>query len=277
MSPKELDQDARASQGNLARDREKIAEAVERELTLLREARPHLESRIDRAAGLLVVQLSSPPRTRPIRVRVRKDGKRVFLVDSLSSGGAVYEVDPAAWSCSCPDHHRRDQACKHVVSSYVLKRAAREASGARKGCRVCVDGWVYMGEEVVDSESGEVVTALNPRRCRRCTPVEPPHLTDEEMREWMASVRWHFAKTMPDHPHEYTLKREQDPELFDRVARTIWELGYDRKYLNRPWRTLDVGEHYYCWVWTKPSGPRAPVPPDTILVNRAQRSQERIV
>jgi len=146
-----------------------------------------------------------------------------------------------------------------------------------RGCGACQGGWVYAVEEFVDSESGEVSEALNPRRCRRCTPVEPPHLNDEEMREWMASVPWRYASTMPQHPHTYTLRRQQDPELFDQVARTIWELGYDRKYLKRPWRTLDVGEHYYVWVWTKPEGPRAPFPPDTILINRATRDQRRVV
>ena len=300
---------------------EKIAEAVEQELAVLREARPHLESRIDRAAGLLVVQLSSGPRTRPIRCRIRKDGKRVYLVASLSAGGVTYLVDPIGWNCSCPDHQRRDAMCKHVAASWVLWKADRPRRAAcadckesfhpdrllevqegqaeetlnpgqkvcrvcaprhglpvpkQRGCEACEGGWVRVGEEIVDSETGEVTTAFNTVRCRNCAPVEPHHLTDEEMREWMASVRWIYAKTMPDHPHEYTLKREQDPVRFAAVARTIWECGYDRHYLRRPWRTLIVGD-YICWVWTRPEGPRHSFPEqDTILVNRAHRHQGRV-
>jgi hypothetical protein len=210
-------------------------------------------------------------------VRVSSAGERArFLVNSLNHAGAVYEVHPEQWSCSCPDYHRRDAPCKHVLASYVLKRVAREAARPRKGCEVCTDGWVYLAEDVIDAESGEARTYHNPIRCRRCAPVEPPYLTDEELEEWMASVSWKYAKTMPRHPHEYTLRANQDEELFVRVCRTIWDLGYDRSYLNRPWRSLDIGDHYV-WLHTRPE-PRMPVPlENTELINRALRVQERLV
>jgi hypothetical protein len=192
-------------------------------------------------------------------VRVRVHGEKAqFLVSSLTSAGTVYSVDPADWRCSCPDFNRRDQACKHVQAAYVLKRVAQGAR-TKHGCRVCVDGWVYIGEDVINSETGEVTTFHNPVRCRHCAGVQPPYLSDEELQEWMASVRWIFAKGMPKHPHEYCLKREQDEELFERVVRTIWDHGYDRPYLRRPWRSLDVGD-FYVWVHTEPK-PRMPVPP----------------
>jgi hypothetical protein len=90
---------------------------VEEALARLREARPHLESRLDRAATIVVVHLSSAARTRPIRCRIRIDGRRAYLVSSLTSGSAVYEVDPRSWSCSCPDYHRRGTACKHGIAA----------------------------------------------------------------------------------------------------------------------------------------------------------------
>lgn len=97
-------------------------------------------------------------------------------------------------------------------------------------------------------------------------------LTPQELEEWMQSVRWTFAATMPRHPHEYSLKRWQDPRRFDRVVETIWALGYDRRYLGRPWRSLDVRD-FYCWVCTEPTeGAPAPVGP-TILINRARHAQ----
>ena len=81
---------------------------------------------------------------------------------------------------------------------------------------------------------------------------------------------------MPDHPHEYTLKRKQDPGRFvDAAARTIWECGYARHYLHRPRRTLIVGD-YICWVWTRPETPSHPFPTDTIFVNRAERPRGRV-
>ncbi len=108
---------------------ETIAERVERELERVRAARPALSSRVSRAANILVAHLSCR-RQRLIRVRVGRDGRARFLV--CGSGGAVYVVDPAAWSCSCPDHHRRGAACKHSIACWALWRsaAARPAPAA---------------------------------------------------------------------------------------------------------------------------------------------------
>jgi SWIM zinc finger len=279
MSTESIPDDARAATSRDARafgNREAVAAAIEEELARLKELRPGLEARIDRASHLLVVHLSDL-RVGTIRVRIDAKGRCRFLIRSLTSGG-IYVVDPAeaGWSCSCPDYYRRNAPCKHLVAAWCLKRAA-DRGAQRKGCAVCVDGWVYVGEDLVDAETGEVRTFHNPVRCRRCTSVEPPYLTDSELREWMNRSRWIYAKSMPRHPHEYCLKREQDEELFERVVRTIWDRGYDRSYLRRPWRTLDLEAHYI-WIHTQPSSPRQPAPlADTILVNRALRVQERIL
>jgi hypothetical protein len=121
-----------------ASDRDRIAQAVEKEIERLRELRPELDSRIDRAASILVMQLSSNPRSRPVRVRIAKDGTARFLVDSATVGGGVYVVDPKSWECNCPDAHRRsEKGCKHSITCYVLERVARVP---RKGCRFCRGG-----------------------------------------------------------------------------------------------------------------------------------------
>ena len=97
-----------------------VAERVERELLRVRAARPHLASRVDRAAHILVAHLSCR-RQRLIRVRIA-GGRARFLVSG--SKGAVYVVDPANWSCSCPDHHRRGATCKHSIACWALWRAS---------------------------------------------------------------------------------------------------------------------------------------------------------
>ena len=100
---------------------ETIAERVERELDRLRERRPHLAPRISRAENILVTHLSCR-RQRVIRVRVGRDDRARFLVSG--SEGAVYVVDPASWSCTCPDHHRRGIVCKHSIACWALWRAS---------------------------------------------------------------------------------------------------------------------------------------------------------
>ena len=111
---------------------ERIAERAEQEIFRLKEMRPALSSRIDRAATILVMHLSSPRSLKTMRVRVGAGGQRFLVASgSASSAGAVYVVDPYTWSCSCPDYHRRNGgACKHAIAAYALWRCARsEASG----------------------------------------------------------------------------------------------------------------------------------------------------
>jgi hypothetical protein len=276
---------------------EVIAERLEEEIDRLRRARPILDARIDRATTIVTVHLSSPPRTRPIKCRIRKGGRRVYLVASLSSGGAVYQVNPRDGSCSCPDAARGSSiTCKHSISAWLISRVAvtREVAAHvdriqevndrihhddddGEGCDACQGaGWVFLDEDVLDSSTGEVAEAQNPVRCRSCEPASPPHLTDEEMREWMDSVRWRYAKTMPQHPHDYSLREWNDEATFRLVVQTIWERGFDRIYLRRPWRSLDIGDHYV-WISGAPPIPDHPAPVETTqLINRARRVQDKL-
>ncbi|MDP9475552.1 MAG: SWIM zinc finger domain-containing protein [Actinomycetota bacterium] len=100
-----------------------VAERIEAEIDRLRKKRPALADRIDRAANLLVTHLSCR-RQGVIRVRVRQGCPRLLV---SGSEGAVYVVDPADWSCTCPDFHRRGKGCKHGLAAYVLARASRPA------------------------------------------------------------------------------------------------------------------------------------------------------
>jgi Pyruvate/2-oxoacid:ferredoxin oxidoreductase delta subunit len=142
-----------------------FAERVEQELTRLYRARPELADRIDRAARIIVVQLSSPTHLRPVRARIGSGGRRCrFLVDSSSTGGVVYSVDPSSFSCGCPDFRRSSvAACKHGIAVWLLLKIASE-----RGCRHCLGGWVFVGAEAINQETGEVVEVVDRIRCRRC-------------------------------------------------------------------------------------------------------------
>ena len=86
----------------------------------------------------------------------------------------------------------------------------------------------------------------------------------EEIRQYIKAVRWKYAETMPEWPHEYTFK-DSAPERLDtfyKFVRLIRKEGY-REYFNRKKTTYyDVGEYKY---WTM----GAPVE-GTILINRAK-------
>ena len=108
----------------------------------------------------------------------------------------------------------------------------------------------------------------------------PEVLSDDELEAWMADVEWVYASTYHDRPalrHEYTLRYRQDPRRFRRVVFTVWHRGYDRWFLRRPWRSLDIGE-WYVWIYTDPRevDDVEELLRVTVLINRARSPQRRL-
>ena len=46
-----------------------------------------------------------------------------------------------------------------------------------------------------------------------------------ELREFVDSETWTFAKTMPEWPHEYLVRDRVDEQLFEALVRHIFEYG----------------------------------------------------
>lgn len=84
----------------------------------------------------------------------------------------------------------------------------------------------------------------------------------QALAEVVANNNWIFAKTMPENPHEYALRKAWNPVTisFDEMVLTIRRFGYTQIYGGRPYVVLDIGDHFY---WTMGS-PLA----ITILINR---------
>lgn len=79
----------------------------------------------------------------------------------------------------------------------------------------------------------------------------------------LLDAEYRFAKTMPEHPHWYTLRKTwDDHDLFEGVVQFIYDNGYREKFGRAYYKRLDVnGMKYWCM--------NAP-PPKTILINRAE-------
>jgi hypothetical protein len=82
-----------------------------------------------------------------------------------------------------------------------------------------------------------------------------------EFDAWVAASSWQFAKTMPQIPHEYTLRKKAPDELaFERAVAFIRERGWQKR-----WRRY----HHHYWnagAW-KYWSMGAPVE-ETTLINR---------
>jgi hypothetical protein len=89
---------------------------------------------------------------------------------------------------------------------------------------------------------------------------QPRGWIPEQFAEFVSDHVWHFARTMPQNPHEYTLRRNASKKDFDAAVRYIREHGVLEQYRGFPYKTLYFEEHKY-WTMGFPLH-------ETILINR---------
>ncbi len=103
-------------------------------------------------------------RTRGHDIRQASPGEDLYLVPSCTGRG-FYSVDYSEETCDCPDFRRRRENCKHILAVGVL--VAKRRSRLRQVC-ACNDGWITLGQIVIDPETGEEVEEYALYLCRRC-------------------------------------------------------------------------------------------------------------
>ena len=70
-------------------------------------------------------------------------------------------------------------------------------------------------------------------------------VSGEELREFVRTSLWTFARTMPHIPHEYTLRaKAPDQNLFERVVLYIRQAGYKGTFGSA---TGSTGRWERCW------------------------------
>jgi hypothetical protein len=62
---------------------------------------------------------------------------------------------------------------------------------------------------------------------------------------FIAAALWRFSETMPEIPHEYTVRGLAPDEDFDAFVRRVHELGHERMLDERWYRCLEVGGWHY--------------------------------
>lgn len=90
-------------------------------------------------------------------------------------------------------------------------------------------------------------------------------MTEEDIRGYISSVKWQFAKSMPEIPHEYTVK-DWDPhkmETFNDFVRYIRKYGEDGSFYGRKFTYLVLDEFKY-WTMGDPIS-------ETTLINRIKK------
>jgi hypothetical protein len=90
-----------------------------------------------------------------------------------------------------------------------------------------------------------------------------PTLFPVDLRDFVDSAKWTFAKTMPEWPHEYIVRERVDEELFVTLVQHIREYGYEGKFYSKTMTYYDEDDRVY---WTM----GAPLD-ETIIVNRCKK------
>ncbi len=85
----------------------------------------------------------------------------------------------------------------------------------------------------------------------------------DDLREFIDSSQWTFAKTMPEWPHEYIVRERVDESLFVRLVRHIRANGYEAKFYRKSITYYDDRGLIY---WTM----GAPLE-ETIIINRCKK------
>lgn len=63
--------------------------------------------------------------------------------------------------------------------------------------------------------------------------MNDPVALPEILREFVASSKWTFAKTMPEWPHEYLVRDRVDRSLFEALVRHIRQHGIEQRFYQR--------------------------------------------
>ena len=88
-------------------------------------------------------------------------------------------------------------------------------------------------------------------------------MSADELAAFVQTQRWTYAKTMPQWPHEYVVRKNvSKDETFCRFVMTIRRYGNDEPFFSRTHRYLDLGGFKY---WTMGDWLAT-----TIIINRAR-------
>lgn len=80
-------------------------------------------------------------------------------------------------------------------------------------------------------------------------PIIRQNMTKEKIEKYIASVKWQFAKSMPEIPHEYIVI-ENYPEKTEETNKFIAEInknGYIKNFYSKEYKYLEIDGYKY-WV-----------------------------
>lgn len=74
-------------------------------------------------------------------------------------------------------------------------------------------------------------------------------MKNKSIEELVNGMKWTFAKTMPENPHYYIVKQEQDAVEYDRLYWYIFDHPTMVEYEGYTYKTATIGDYMY-WIMT---------------------------
>lgn len=84
-----------------------------------------------------------------------------------------------------------------------------------------------------------------------------------ELKQFIDSTKWTYAKTMPDWPHYYIVRSKVDENLFVKLVEHICQFGYQGSFYNKPITYFDEDGLIY-WTMGNPVN-------ETTIINRTSK------
>ena len=88
-------------------------------------------------------------------------------------------------------------------------------------------------------------------------------LFSEDLHDFVNGEKWTYAKTMPEWPHEYIVRKRVDSELFERLVSHIRKNGYEGKFYQETYTYYDEDGMLY---WTMGAALE-----ETTIINRCRK------
>jgi hypothetical protein len=85
----------------------------------------------------------------------------------------------------------------------------------------------------------------------------------DDLRRFVTDEQWTYAKTMPDWPHEYLVRKRVDEKLFERTVMHIRSNGLEGRFYQRKITYYEEGGLVY-WTMGSPLD-------QTIVINRCRK------
>lgn len=83
------------------------------------------------------------------------------------------------------------------------------------------------------------------------------------LQQFIDSVEWTFAETMPEWPHEYIVRDRVEDDLFMLFVQHIRSQGYEKKFYDKAFTYYDYAGMVY-WTMGEPIG-------ETTIINRCRK------